>query len=53
MLHHGTLLFDSDLSMLAKVLKNPGRVANIRPLLKRETGMYIFMRRLIEYGSCV
>lgn len=53
MLHHGTLLFDADLSMLAKVLKNPGRVANIRPLLKRETGVYIFMRRLVEYVSCV
>lgn len=49
MLHHGTLLFDADLSVIPKVLKNSGRVANIRPLLKRETSINIFMRRLVEY----
>ncbi len=43
MLHHGTLLFDADLSVIPKVLRKPGRVANIRPLLKRETGIYIYL----------
>lgn len=34
LLHHGTLLFDTDLSVIPKVLRRYGRVTNIRPLLK-------------------
>ncbi|MBQ9418970.1 MAG: lipoate--protein ligase family protein [Synergistaceae bacterium] len=36
MIHHGTLLFDSELAIIPKVLKRAGRVANIRPLLKHD-----------------
>ncbi len=36
LLHHGTLLFDSDLSIIPKVLKHSGKVANIRPLLPQD-----------------
>ena len=45
-LHHGTLLFDSDLMMIQKVLKRSGRVANIRPSLKRDMNISEFMNRL-------
>lgn len=42
-LHHGTLLFDSDLSVIPKVLKRSGRVANIKPLLKHNISIHEFM----------
>ena len=45
-LHHGTLLFDSDLMMIQKVLKRSGRVANIRPSLKRDMNLSEFMNAL-------
>ncbi|MBQ7215053.1 MAG: lipoate--protein ligase family protein [Synergistaceae bacterium] len=49
MLHHGTLLFDADIAMIPKVLKNAGRVANIRPLLKDDMTIEEFMRRIHDY----
>ena len=45
-LHHGTLLFDSDLSIIPRVLKRSGSVANIRPLLKQDMNVEEFMRAL-------
>lgn len=45
-LHHGTLLFDSDLMMIQKVLKRSGRVTNIRPSLKRDMNISEFMNAL-------
>ena len=45
-LHHGTLLFDSDLSMIKKVLRRSGRVANIKPSLRHELNISEFMNRL-------
>ena len=45
LLHHGTLLFDADLSIIPKVLKRSGKVANIRPLLSRDMDTEEFMRR--------
>lgn len=45
LLHHGTLLFDSDLSIIPKVLKHSGKVANIRPLLPQDMDTEEFMRR--------
>ena len=49
LLHHGTLLFDSDLSVIPKVLKRSGRVANIRPFLSRDMDTEEFMRRIHDY----
>ena len=45
-LHHGTLLFDSDLSMIQKVLRRSGRVTNIRPGLKRDMNISEFMNKI-------
>ena len=36
LLHHGTLLFDTDLSVIPKILRRSGMVTNIRPLLKHD-----------------
>lgn len=45
-LHHGTLLFDVDLSIIPKVLKRSGQVANIRPMLKRAMNVEEFMQEV-------
>ena len=47
-LHHGTLLFDSDLNIIPRVLKRSGNVANIRPLLKNDMNVEKFMRTLAD-----
>ncbi|MBQ9390291.1 MAG: lipoate--protein ligase family protein [Synergistaceae bacterium] len=49
LLHHGTLLFDSDLSVIPKVLKRYGRVTNIRPLLKHDMTVDEFIRKIFDY----
>lgn len=49
LLHHGTLLFDSDLDIIPKVLKNSGKVANIRPLLQNDMSISEFMRCIYDY----
>ena len=46
MIHHGTLLFDSDLSMIPRVLRHAGRVANIRPLLKHDMNVNEFIHAI-------
>ncbi len=48
LLHHGTLLFDSDLSIIPKVLKHSGKVANIRPLLPQDMDTEEFMTAMKE-----
>lgn len=48
LLHHGTLLFDSDLSIISRVLKNSGEVANIKPLLKHEITIQEFMQSVMH-----
>ena len=45
-LHHGTLLFDSDLSMIPKLLRRSGQVSNIRPSLRRDMNISDFMKKL-------
>ena len=47
-LHHGTLLFDSELKIIPRVLKRSGNVANIRPLLKNDMNIEEFMRTLAD-----
>ena len=42
-LHHGTLLFDSNLDVIPKVLRRCGRVANIKPLLRENISVNDFM----------
>ncbi len=42
-LHHGTLLFDSNLDVIPKVLRRCGRVANIKPLLSENISVNDFM----------
>ncbi len=42
-LHHGTLLFDTDIEVIQKVLRRCGDVANIRPLLKDDISVTDFM----------
>jgi len=62
MLHHGTILFDANLSMVADVLNvkqdkiaskgiksNRARVTNIKPYLKEEITMSEFEERLLKY----
>jgi lipoate-protein ligase A len=62
MLHHGTILFDANLSMVADVLNvkqdkiaskgiksNRARVTNIKPYLKDEITMSEFEDRLLKY----
>jgi len=61
-MHHGTLLYDSDLEMLSKVLKAPddkmeskgiksvkSRVANIRPYMKADMPINEFWAALKKY----
>ncbi len=48
-LHHGTLLFDADIGMIPKVLKNPGHVANIRPLLKNDITIHEFITAINNF----
>ena len=48
LLHHGTLLFESELEVIPQVLRRSGRVANIRPLLQNDMNIYEFMRRIFE-----
>jgi len=60
-LHHGTLLFNTDLDMLQKCLSNvkeyEGKamasvrsdVGNIAPLLSKHTGIHTFIENLIEW----
>lgn len=43
-LHHGTLLFDSDIEVIPKVLRRCGNVANIRPLMRDDISVDGFMR---------
>ena len=42
-LHHGTLLFDSNLDVIPKVLRRCGQVANIKPLLSENISVNDFM----------
>lgn len=62
LLHHGTLLFDSDLSVLAKTLRTSSdkfvskgiksirsRVTNIRPYLSREMDIQDFKKAIIGH----
>ena len=42
-LHHGTLLFDSDLGIIPQVLRRCGNVANIKPLLRDNISVDDFM----------
>lgn len=62
MLHHGTILFDANLAMVADVLNvkqdkiaskgiksNRARVTNIKPYLKEEITMSEFEDRLLKY----
>ena len=51
-LHHGTLLFESDLDMIPRVLRRSGKVTNIRPRLKRYVNIHDFMIALCE-NLCV
>ena len=48
-LHHGTLLFDSDLEIMPKILKNCGKVANIKSILKHNINILDFMKEIINY----
>lgn len=62
MLHHGTILFDADLSIIADVLNvkpdkiaskgiksNRARVTNIKPYLKEDVDMGDFKETLLKY----
>jgi len=62
MLHHGTILFDADLSIIADVLNvkpdkiaskgiksNRARVTNIKPYLKEDVDMGEFKETLLKY----
>ena len=42
-LHHGTLLFDSDLGIIPQVLRRSGKIANIKPLLRDNISVDDFM----------
>ena len=42
-LHHGTLLFDSDLGIIPKVLRRSGKITNIRPRLKHDMSIDEFI----------
>lgn len=42
-LHHGTLLFDSDIGVMSHVLRRCGDVANIKPLLREDISVDEFM----------
>ena len=42
-LHHGTLLFDSELGIIPQVLRRCGNVANIKPLLRDNISVDNFM----------
>ncbi|MBQ7577584.1 MAG: lipoate--protein ligase family protein [Synergistaceae bacterium] len=48
LLHHGTLLFDSDLSIIQKVLRRSGKVANLKNFLTRDINIQEFMTLLRE-----
>ena len=60
-MHHGTILYDSDLEILSKALKTPhktvskaiksreSRVTNIRPFMKTDTDINGFCSMLKEY----
>ena len=45
-LHHGTLLFDADISIIPKILKHSGKVANIRPMLKHDMTTEEFIKNV-------
>ena len=45
-LHHGTLLFDSNLEAMKRALKHSGNIANIKPLLKHDMTVREFMNTL-------
>lgn len=51
-LHHGSILFDSDLGIIAKVLKRSGSITNIRPLLNRDVNTNEFMN-MLSNNICV
>ena len=46
LLHHGTLLFDSDLGIINRVLKRSGQVTNIKPLLYNEMSTQEFIQAI-------
>lgn len=48
LLHHGCMLFDSDLSVIPKVLKRCRSLANIKPLLQYDMNIHEFMRRIFD-----
>jgi lipoate-protein ligase A len=61
-MHHGTILYDSDLSMVSRALIVPGdkveskgiksiksRVTNIRPYMKQDVSIDLFWEALREY----
>ena len=47
-LHHGTLLFDSDLETMHRLLKHSGSIANIRALLKNDINIEKFTENLAD-----
>jgi lipoate-protein ligase A len=61
-MHHGTILYDSDLSMVSQALKAPrdkieskgiksikSRITNIRPYMKQDISIDLFWEALREY----
>ncbi len=50
-LHHGTLLFDSNLDVIPKVLRRCGRVTNIKPLLSENISVNDFMTAIRDNMS--
>lgn len=50
-LHHGTLLFDSNLEVMKRALKHSGNVANIKPLLTHDMTVKEFMKTLHDSMS--
>lgn len=48
LLHHGTLLFNSDLDILQKILKKSGQVINLKSFIKENINVKDFMKNLYE-----
>ena len=48
-LHHGTLLFDSNLGIIPQVLRRSGKITNIKPLLTENISVDDFMTAIRGY----